>query len=383
MGERQADQAIRRMGTGVKRRGILAAAAVAVAGIMAKQVSQPVAAAPITADYFVANGSGSNGFQTTGVFSSGVNVHGLAYGVYSTGGNGVSASGDLGYGVYGETHAAVSSGYAGVRGVGNGTGTYGVYGDDGGSGGFGGIGVQGVSAYGIGVQGRISGLSSTANTIAVRGLNQGTGANSHGVVGQSATGYGVLGITTNGSASLSGISTNVNIPAFAGGNSAPNGLAASFAGTVYVNGSFVVQDPANKHGAIKHPDGSTRLLYSMESPESWIEDFGKGRLSNGKAEVRLDADFAAVVQTGDYLVFLTERGESNGLYISAQGATVFTVQERGKGTSGAAFYWRVVARPKTDKKAIRLERFTPPEVKLPDPATLPQLSAEPPAPRKP
>jgi hypothetical protein len=119
-----------------------------------------------------------------------------------------------------------------------------------------------------GVMGHIPSTGGPANTVPVHGLNLSSGGNSHGVYGSSATGYGVIGYSTGGSASLAGISTTINIPAFAGGNSVAGGLAASFSGTVYVNGSFVVLDPANKHGAIKHPDGSYRLLYSMESPES-------------------------------------------------------------------------------------------------------------------
>src|SRR5262249_44887412 len=238
----------------------------------------------------------------------------------------------------------------------------------------------GVSGSGntVGVVGQTTSVA--ANTAAVQGVNQSSGANGHGVVGQARTGYGVLGYTTAGSASLAGVSDHTNIPAFAGGNNAPNGLAASFSGTVYVNGSFVVQDPANKHGAIKHPDGSYRLLSSVESPESWVEDFGKGTLASGAARVTLDPDFAAVVQADRYLVFLTETGAHHGLYVTNQGAGGFEVRSA-DGQGAEAFYWRVVAKPKTDKKLNRLEKFVPPNVPLPDIANLPK-AADPPAPPK-
>jgi hypothetical protein len=170
----------------------------------------------------------------------------------------------------------------------------------------------------------------------------------------------------------------VNIPAFAGGNSVAGGLAASFSGTVFVNGKLVVSDPSYKSGLLKHPDGSHRLVYCVESPESWIEDFGKGTLTGGKATVTFDADFAAVVQTSDYRVFLTPLGECNGLYATALGAEGFTVQELHGGTSATAFHWRVVAKPKTDKKLNRLEKFTPPNVPLPDVASLPKAPDAPP-----
>jgi hypothetical protein len=202
------------------------------------------------------------------------------------------------------------------------------------------------------------------------------GSAAPGVYGTSTKGYGVLGYSTAGGASLSGISTNANIPAFAGGNSVAGGLAASFSGSVFVNGSFVVQDPANKHGAIKHPDGSHRLLYSMESPESWLEDFGTGQLTNGKADIKLDADFAAVVHAESYHVFLTEYEAHNDLYVTQRTASGFSVRAK-DGTGNGTFSWRVVVKPKSEAKVERLGKFTIPNVKYPDPATLPHPAARP------
>jgi hypothetical protein len=111
----------------------------------------------------------------------------------------------------------------------------------------------------------------------------------------------------------------------------------------------------------------------MESPESWIEDFGTRQLVDGKAEVRLDPDFAAVVQTDAYHVFLTGHDEqADALVVTSRGAGGFTVTERRGGTSSGTFSYRVVARPKTEQKVSRLEKFVPPDVKLPDVASLPK-----------
>jgi hypothetical protein len=236
--------------------------------------------------------------------------------------------------------------------------------------------MRGRSSAGIGVQGLIPSTSGAANTIAVQGLNLSSGGNSNGVYGSSATGYGVVGYSTGGSASVSGISTNINIPAFAGGNSVSGGLAASFGGTVFVNGKLVVTDPSYKSGMLKHPDGSHRLVYCVESPESWIEDVGKGTLTSGKAEVRFDPDFAAVVQTGEYHVFLTPYDGVGALRAARRTAMGFAVEEIG-GASSGGFTWRVMAKPKTEKKLSRLEKFVPPDVLLPDPARLPKPVDEP------
>ena len=42
---------------------------------------------------------------------------------------------------------------------------------------------------------------------------------------------------------------------------------------------------------LQDDDGSHRLVYCVESPESWIEDVGKGTLAGGKAPITLDKDF--------------------------------------------------------------------------------------------
>lgn len=146
-----------------------------------------------------------------------------------------------------------------------------------------------------------------------------------------------------------------------------------------VNGNLTVIDPTKKHGAIQHPDGSLRLLYSMESPESRLEDFGKGQLVGGKAEVRLDLDFVAVTHTDDYLIFLTPRGDTQGLTISTQTTDRFTVQELNGGTGSASFYWRVVAKPKSENKATRLAKFSVPQITVPQPPPWPQAQQVQPA----
>jgi hypothetical protein len=55
-------------------------------------------------------------------------------------------------------------------------------------------------------------------------------------------------------------------------------------------------------------DGGVRkvVLYSVQSPENWFEDFGSGSLTNGAVTIKLDPTFAQTVNTGtEYHVFLT------------------------------------------------------------------------------
>ena len=65
---RHSDDRTDGQGRALKRRGLIAGAAALVAGIVAKQTSQPVSAAAGPADYFTATGSADTGFLTSGSF---------------------------------------------------------------------------------------------------------------------------------------------------------------------------------------------------------------------------------------------------------------------------------------------------------------------------
>ncbi len=120
-----------------------------------------------------------------------------------------------------------------------------------------------------------------------------------------------------------------------------------------------------------------RLLYDMQSPDVWYEDFGEGTLVNGKAEIKIAPDFAASVDTAKYHVFLTSHDPaSKGLAVAARQADLFTVQEHTGGTSNLTFSWRMVARPK-GSTAQRGATLTLPQINIPDPRALPTPPAPP------
>ena len=88
-------------------------------------------------------------------------------------------------------------------------------------------------------------------------------------------------------------------------------------------------------------------LYTMQSSEDWIEDFGSGALNGGVATIQLEQRFAKTVngQAG-YHVFLTPAGDCDGLYIANRTATSFEVRELKNGSSSVAFDYRIVAHRK-------------------------------------
>ena len=88
-----------------------------------------------------------------------------------------------------------------------------------------------------------------------------------------------------------------------------------------------------------------RLLYAVESPGVWFEDFGSGTLVGGQAVVTIDLLFAQSVNLGvEYHVFLTPLGDCSGLYVAEKTTTGFTVRELNGGTSNVTFDYRIVAR---------------------------------------
>jgi hypothetical protein len=160
------------------------------------------------------------------------------------------------------------------------------------------------------------------------------------------------------------------------------GLAGLFEGNVNVHGDFLVISGV-KSTVVPHPDGSHRQLYCMESPESWFEDFGEGKLTKGNARVQLDSGFASVVKTNTYHVFLTPYGDSNGLYVARRSKGGFEVKEQRNGKSSLSFSYRIVAKRK-DVGGKRLAKVKVPKVpEIPKVSKVPRILEIPKVPKIP
>ena len=289
------------------------------------------------------------------------------YGVYGQTGNpglGVGLAAVLGSSNGATGVAGASTNNSGVFGVSHGFGPF--LGNPVGTGGTSdnNVGVLGTSTNNLGVRGE------STNSSGVLGVSSGPSNPQPGVVGSATNGYGVFGFSQNsngiagqsggGAAGCVGFAGAPGGYGIYGGTAVAGGYAGGFAGPVLVVGDFTATGGA-KSAAVPHPDGTHRRLYCMESPESLFEDFGEGKLANGRGEVKLDPDFAILVHNDKYFVFLTEVGDSGGLYLAAQSPTGFEVRARGSASAGGSFYYRVVAKRK-DIPAPRLEK-----VKLPEP----------------
>jgi hypothetical protein len=236
----------------------------------------------------------------TGVYGNGrVGVFGV-----SVAAEGVSGNSSTGTGVKGESTVI------GVSGVAFGSDPFAA-------------GVLGVSRLNrIGVRGR-------SNQATVQQVGFAWGITGAGVLAESPTGAGILAKT--GARTTGGLSG-----AFVGD--------VAIDGTVFIIGSVLAT--GGKAAVVPHPDGSQRMTFALECPESFFEDFGRARVVRGRARVAIDRDFAALVDRNDYYVFLTPEGDSAGLFVSRKRRDSFEVREQQGGKSALGFSYRLVARRK-------------------------------------
>jgi hypothetical protein len=234
-----------------------------------------------------------------------------------------------------------------------------------------GTGVKGLSTNGVAISGIAGSGGAGSGVYGVSGVSHGGGV-SAGLFGSSDTAYGIVGSTTAaGYSGLTAITGTAGVAALAATATVNTAFAAYFQGSTVVQGDFAVVGGA-KNAAVKDAAGQHRLVYCMESPEAWFEDFGEATLVGGKASVMLEKTFAEIVRTDTYHVYLTPHDAGNqGLAATARMASGFTVQELHGGTGGGSFSWRVVAKRK-DIKGERLAKFDLPKINHPDPAKLPK-----------
>jgi hypothetical protein len=269
--------------------------------------------------------------------------------------------------------------------------------------GFGGVGIEGIGGVkGVATEGGGTfGVQGVGNRYGVEGLlagaeipenrteqaavvgsaagNFGIGVmgisnDLQGVLGSSQTHNGVDGLSTSGDGvhgnsflgvGVRGEGGNTGVLVFSQNGTGVSARGSQFAGFFFgsvmvFRGDFTVIG-GEKSAAVPHPDGSHRKLYSLESPESWFEDFGEGNLVSGKAEIVLDPEFARIVRTDKYHVFVTPNGDSHGLCVTKRNHKAFEVREQQGGKSNLTFSYRVVAK-RNDVKGERLAKVTLPPI---------------------
>ncbi len=110
---------------------------------------------------------------------------------------------------------------------------------------------------------------------------------------------------------------------------------------LHVIGTFTAT--GTKSATVKTESFGDRMLYAMESAEVRFYDEGKGNLESGKATIELDPVWLETIE-GEFYVYLTAEGDSNGLYVAEKGKDYFVVKENNGGESNVEFSWMISAR---------------------------------------
>jgi hypothetical protein len=322
------------LGTGVYVTGV-AGTSVNNVGVYGQTGEDPESSFPRTMSAGVVGASN----DLLGVIGWSTRRHGVAGSAFD--GRGVTGRSFNSVGVHGMCDSGVDSGVLGISGMNPpGPGPKPLAG-------LATAGVTGISTF-VGPT-TFPGFSTTPGVF-------GTSSQHAGVVGTSNALMGVYGFSTN-NAGVVGQSAN------------PNSFGGYFFGNVVVTGNLTVNgtiSSPNKQAVVAFPDGTQRVLYCMESPEYWFEDFGAAKLKRGRAAVKIDANFARVIKRGDYRVFVTPEGDCRGLYVRRKTAASFEVRELAGGKSNVAFSYRIVGR-RNDIKAPRFAK-TDTNTRLPLPA---------------
>lgn len=344
-------------------------------------------------DVFSVYGTGTTGainglgdYAINGYAGTGVGVYGAST---STG-----TTGDL-TGVLGE---AASSLGTGVLGQVSGDLAYGVVGTSTSTTtGMQPIGVFGIAnnASGIGVRAR--NLSTTGTGAILAGNNlagvyllngsgasfTGTGVGGLGIAQTSASGCGLVGAGNNSAtiytpisgAGVVGTGKQYGVVGFAtsvvntnpANNSATNGANGSAGGYFEVQNALGVAQtwsyvgvretggagglrkiigPGTVNTIVRDMEGNRVALSCPEAPENLFQDYGTGRLKDGRARITLDPILTQnilVDASHPLRVFIQVEGECNGVYVTNKTGEGFDVVELSGGTSNIPFAYTVVA----------------------------------------
>ncbi|MFL5765349.1 MAG: hypothetical protein ACJ77K_15500 [Bacteroidia bacterium] len=234
--------------------------------------------------------------------------------------------------------------------------------------------------------------AATGNNNAVDGNGSGTGDMLYGQ--NTGTGTGTSGLSTNATGA-GGEFDNLNASGTGllatgqnqGASYLVAGSAAAFTGNtcgilayntsfgvsqaVYANNGGVVVRVAYWNGATQYkiqgtgtmpvsctvPDqqGNQVEMFCPEAPEFMFNDYGSGKLVNGKTHIDLDPIYANSVFIDEkhplrVFIQLESNVDCKGVVVTNKTSTGFDVEELGHGTSDTPFQWQIVCNVKDTKR---------------------------------
>src|ERR1035437_6023896 len=284
--------------------------------------------------------NGSN-YGMLGASTFGGEFVGDSYGVLGFGNNIASS-----IGVYGSSSNATGKGVYGTSP--NATGI-GVEGYNSASGGVGVVGITTGTGPSAGVEGSIGG--GVAGGVGVMGVSATpafimypSGADCGGAFTGGAGSFGVNGYRyANTSVSLTGGGSFIG----------QQNLAFPYTATQYAYVSayvtatwYKIYGTGSVSSVLRGNWNDQRVVACPEATEILLQDSGVGQLVNGKTHINVDEVLQKNITVNEkhpLKVFITLKGNCNGVYVTNETITGFDVIELNNGTSNAAFNYQIVA----------------------------------------
>ncbi len=189
-----------------------------------------------------------------------------------------------------------------------------------------------------GVEGAITGTNATAGAAAVLGTDNtgdpGIGAISTtcGVMGRSASGFGVAGVSRNAGVAVYGASVNtIGGTASAGYLGFSNTIAIVGMGDLSITGTKSFVDP--------HPTDASKVIayVALEGPEAGIYFRGRGRFERGTATIEVPENFRMVGDEEGMTVQVTPIGKMANVAVLSADLNQIVVQA----SADVEFYYTV------------------------------------------
>jgi hypothetical protein len=360
------------------------------------------------------NNGGNYGVYGYSTGYMGVYGYGPSYGGYFSGGSyGVLGNGTSygGYfysaltGVYAYSNSASYFGVQGYNSVATGTGVVGAGNAigatylTGGSGGAFSSTSVGVFGYGNNTAAAwgVYGRTDNATGMGVYGLNNSATTGGFGVRAYSTGGCG-LGSSSMGTAltywstagggftgtTYGATFTTTSTAAGAIGHISYIGAGGTYwtYSPYYSGTSYKIYGTGTVSTVVKDRQGRDRILNCPEAPEILFEDYGQGKLMDGKAHIEIDTLFAYFIMVNEkhpLRVFIQLQGDCNGVFVTNQTPHGFDVVELKGGTSSdIPFSYHVIGNRIDEKdstgKIISINADNRFEIGLPRPTPITEQS---------
>ncbi len=218
-----------------------------------------------------------------------------------------------------------------------------------------GAGVFGLNSYaGVGTVGVLGSQYSNATKPLTLIPAGGAGASftGNGINADSTTVIGVAGFANYG-ANAKGAGNATNPSFFAGGyfatripHAAPY-IASSYAyvGAQYNGTNYKIYGTGNVSTIVNDLNDKRVTFFAPETPESLFEDYGTGKLINGKVHINIDPVFAKNITVNaqhPLRVFIQLNGDCKGVFVTNKTGVGFDVIELQSGKSNVDFEWHVI-----------------------------------------